>query len=307
METLLKRKYNPASNLKKELEALWSAKPNQEAKDFSASIFAVHGSTWDRVANILKERKIYSYRSLVDASSPYVSDSRTLATDKLDIAIWADNYVFMNVWRVHPWDIQEAYVCFGNSIISRTWNVISMKEITHYWWIVSDESARVFTEANPTIDVPRRNKEAIRQYFEHIIDSKDFTKLFGRFLARYYPSNPKMFLTDLLYPADEARCMTIEGNKCLINPYEWPQLMLPKEVELDNLFRSVLIITNSKSKIDAILSQSPDKDKVKLLSDYQAWYEEMLGLKMTQTNKYVFINMALFEIASRDITNNPIK
>lgn len=297
MESYLKRKFNSKANYKNALSEYKWVKVDPMYKTWARFYMAVHWTTAIKAQNILKDWKIYSHSELSKMQSSFVSDRMELATDKLDIRIWADNYVFLNVWRVHPWDLQDVYFCFRNDIIEQAWNLVSMKEIVHHGWIVSDESARIYLQNDPKLDIEKRNKEAIKKFFDSLLEWKDFHMVFEKFLSMHYSEFIHCYLSDLIFPWDTEKFLIIDGLKKLYNSYEWPQLMVPKSIDIEENLRSILIITQNKSKVDMILNSGFPKSRIYELSEVIALYEETVKSKMTDTNKYFFVNLALKDIA----------
>lgn len=297
MESFLKRKFNPKTNYKNELSEYKWVKVDPMYKTWARFYMAVHGTTARKALNILKDWKISSHSELAKAWSPFVSDRMQLATDKLDIRIGADNYVFLNIWRVHPWDIQDVYFCFRNDIIEQSWNMVSMKEIVHHGWIVSDESARICLQNDPKLDIEKRNKEAIKKFFDSLLEWKDFPVVFEKFLSFHYEKFIHCYLSDLTFPWDIEKFLIIDGLKKLTNSYEWPQLMVPKSIDIEENLRSILIVTQNKSKIDIIMNSGFPISRIYNLNEVLSLYEETVNSKIADSNKYFFVNLALKDIA----------
>ena len=105
--------------------------PTIESKyiQFSKQLTPVHWTTIERWLSILHDKKIYAHHTLWEKKPHIYKDRQNNATDELDISLWLDKYVFLNIWRVNPGDLHDIYFCFDNGDVLQ--NIIRVKVEDH--------------------------------------------------------------------------------------------------------------------------------------------------------------------------------
>ena len=291
----MKKKFNTEYNFKNLFADYKRINVNAEHRDWSKLFMPVHGTTIERLEMIIKDGYINSHKELSSTRPNIVKQRLENATDELDISLGLDQYVFMNVGRVHPGDIQEVYICFPNSEISKEHNLVALQEITHFGAIVSPESARIHESMYPNSSVKRTNKRATENFFKTVIKGETFPKLYASFLQKHFP-NLLDYSTNLLFPNEKPVMKIIEDTPCLVNAWEGPQLKIPRRQSIESAC-CIFIPSTEESTIKHVKNLGFLPNRVysmgEGLVDYDTHFKEQ-GLEST---KYRFINFALRDLA----------
>ncbi len=252
LEKRLRFACNPAENRQRMIEQELSDPTIDSLHLTWANLFMpVHGTTGDRAIEIFKSGEIASYARLMNDGRGKSMHRATLATDELDEQMGQHEYVFMNVGRVHPADVQEVYLCATNGLIARPGNLVALREVTHFGALVSPEAIATYIRNKLTTDPVAQNEKAVRDYAENVFYGKDFELIFARFLQKFYPQSVAHFLSANIYPTTEPAIVELDGQKHLNNAWEGPQLQIPDRVPSREI-KSVLITTLERARVNYI-------------------------------------------------------
>jgi hypothetical protein len=271
--------------------------PNKTQLEIARNLPAVHGTTINRLLSIIRDGVLYSHRRLREVHPEIVEDRLNNATDQLDISLGLDNYVFLGVGRVHPADVQPAYLLFPNSIIDEENAVINMREIVHHGALVSPEAIQIAQRTAPNLDPENRNTQASQAFFSESLDSRYFREVFAAFLARWTP-------TRLEYAFQSSFPNTpIVGGRAA--GWEGPQLIIPNEIAVHRSF-GILLVDESDDALRRVASSGFPKESIFRMTELLARHKRK-GDPVEEYHKkegqrrYPFINMNLQELAGREL------
>jgi hypothetical protein len=287
---------NPRSNFSRILDTYKVDTIENKYSTFAQSLFPVHGTTIQRWLSIIKDNYIYAHHTLASKKPEIYKDRISNATDKLDISLWLDKYVFLNIWRVNPWDIHDMYFCFWNNIINKTWTLVSLKEIVHYGGLVSEEAEGVYKDKYPTADTHAINEKASKDFLENVMTGKDFSTIFPYFLQKEYASF-KEYQQNLSYPWVPYTIEERSIGKVLVWAREGPQLQVPSQLDVTRNLEAILVVSCSDSE-KKLLKKSVHEKKYIFMDDILPLYgkEVQENFKINQLFRAIIINTTLRDI-----------
>ena len=289
------------ANLDRLLGGFSGIKADYEHLVWSFLYMPVHGTTIDRFESIMRDNKIYSYAECVGAHPEIVEAKNLNATGDLDIALGLDKYVFLNIGRVHPSDIQEVYICFSNSLIDLPGNLVALKEIVHYGAIVSQEAASFWRELEPQIDVMANNRTAAREFSKTLVRGTDFHGLFALFLQKNY-QNILNYTTDLLFAGDSSKVRNVHGFPRIFNGWEGPQLKVPGSISLDDA-KCILVVSEDKTIVERVRCSGFPRERIYSLSDVLTTYDQFTAAVESLSKFHFYVNFALRDLALMGANN----
>jgi hypothetical protein len=222
---------------------LWQVDTNFEATVLS-QISLLHVTTADRAMRILESWMLLPLARLKKEGVVY--DREWINTDKLDEKLWLDHYVFTTLWRnaFHNWwTISLAFR--PTKILRQPWVLASLKEVGDYGALVSPEAEEVYRRATWK-DPWLVNRIAVQRFLGWLVRGEDFSRVFAWFLQKNF-SKYLDYLTTFTYPGEVLSTNEIWST----NIWWWPQVMIPKLVNLDWLTH---IFTRTCSEASMVIS-----------------------------------------------------
>lgn len=306
----------PAEKLKENAERYLSGElshvdPEQRSEKYNTCNtwaqlhLAVHGTSVERAAAILRDGALHSYAKLQELKPDCVADNRTLLTDKLDIELGLHRYVFLNLGRVHPTDVHPVYFLFPNRIIEEPGTAVALREIVHFGALVSDEAIQFHRKHDPSLTedvVKTRNSEAAREFFNNTFAGDAFIEdIFPRFLFKKYPEQTK-FTSDIEYPGTKLGMRRMGHEVTIMNAWEGPQVTVPGSIDLSQWKPSVLITDISRaSQIESKLRACGlSRDRIFRIDHELPTYERRyraIGSYEAPLNTGTYVNLALRDLA----------
>ncbi len=157
----------------------------------------------------------------------------------------------------------------------------SLKEVSDYGALVSKEAELLFsltTWGNPA----QWNRIALTHFFDNIIRWSDFDRVFFWFLTNHFQDYAN-YLSTLVYPGE-----TLEINPMgTMNVWWWPQIMIPREVSLEDC-KWILVRTHKEYEyVMSILSKQWVGIPVSSLQSFLASFGKASRLPDESTDNFI--------------------
>jgi hypothetical protein len=212
----------------------------------------------------------------------------------------------MNLGRVHPIDVHPVYFLFPNKLLLGEGVAVALREIVHFGALVSWEAVAVQKRQDPGFSddkARQRNAVATQRFLSNVFSGKGFREeIFPRFLEKSYPENIGLYTASVEYPGTKLNVEARGSEAVLVNAWEGPQVMVPKQVLLKD-FSPAILITDTKR--DQAIARDLGKagfpaERIYKMSEVVGKYRSRypnLGNYDEQVNTAIYVNLALRDLA----------